>query len=313
MSKINPPLDQDRDNEWDFYFGRGGGSNKKRQISKANRLVQSLALRYSNCRQTEKRLFARNEVYDTVVQNGGRFLLFVNKKYIDVTRDEDEAIKKIMQSFRDVNKVTQVGERFVDPTIQPKFKQQQRVAKAETIEIITGRPKRRCIRPSAIEQPIVNSVVDALQVIMNDTTSNLPIDSQHSINRNLCLRAQRLEKIIESVRREHPLFCRKAMADETKLSLSEDSQQSINQNLHSRLQRLESLVTSLLGGQNGDINSGDKVADLNEYKEESDDEVTDEVVSGPSITGNACDHDEGTVEESFDAASGISDTKLGRK
>ncbi len=185
-------VDETKENVWDFYFGRGGASNQKRQVSKANNLVQSLAQRYSEVRQSEKRIFAKIEVYDMVVRNGGHFLLPVNKdELVDVTNDEEEAVSRIMQNFRDINKIRSTS--IVDPldnttTLVTKFGKSSKengtgailgtkkskttrtrrrsgstysakFGRRESIEQRPPRPKRRCIRPSIIEPPILENPV----------------------------------------------------------------------------------------------------------------------------------------------------------
>ena len=178
--------DEKKENEWDFYFGRGGASNHKRQVSKANNLVQDLALRYSKIRQTEKRIFAKIEVYDVVLRNGGHFLMPVNKELVDVTNDEEEAVSRIMQNFRDINKIrSTVGTNTSDRTtaapikfgnnqeekaIPPNATQKSKSTsgsiysakfgrKEIVIEHRPPRPKRRCLRPSIIEPPIIQNAV----------------------------------------------------------------------------------------------------------------------------------------------------------
>mmetsp|Transcript_13698 Transcript_13698/g.34451 ORF Transcript_13698/g.34451 Transcript_13698/m.34451 type:complete len:204 (-) Transcript_13698:11-622(-) len=158
--------------EWDFYFGRGGGSNKKRQVSKANILVHDLAFRYSYCSQTEKRLFAKNEVYDTVVKNGGTFFLVANKEIIDVTKDFDDTISRIMQSFRDINKSRRATSQTLSTNVEAKKVTNNKSMQSTSLNTKrvpslkkSSRPKRRCIRPSVIEPPEIDCVRDTLRVI----------------------------------------------------------------------------------------------------------------------------------------------------
>lgn len=195
--------DEKKENEWDFYFGRGGASNQKRQVSKANNLVQDLALQYSKIRQTEKRIFAKIEVYDVVLRNGGHFLMPINKELVDVTNDEDEAVRRIMQNFRDINKTrSTVGtntsdrttfaamkfgnnqeEKAMPPNATQKSKSTSesiysaKFGRKEIIEQRTPRPKRRCVRPSIIEPPIIqnavgNSMVTTGPTAVFDVTKN---------------------------------------------------------------------------------------------------------------------------------------------
>jgi hypothetical protein len=196
--------------EWNFYFGRGGAGNKKRQVSKANILVQDLALRYSYCRQTEKRLFAKKEVYDTVIRKGGAFInVEKNKTHVDVTADADEVITKIMQGFRDINKQCRKSPQL--PSTSLKTRKAQSI-KRSSASMSISRPKRRCIRPSVIEPPIVEYVRE-------------PPKLKNSLSAPI-------------------------MTDEITAELSRGSQQCTNQNLHIRIQHLENLAAMLMQQKN---------------------------------------------------------------
>ena len=310
--------DTSSNSEWDFFFGRGGGSNQKRQLSKANGLVHDLAGRYSYCRQTEKRLFAKNEVYDTVIRNGGTFFLLANKEFIDVTKDFDDTINRIMQSFRDINKSCRTSAQTistnnihvnVNTKKAPSFKHKQPSTilfptthtrdtnihnkslqytsvrtKTKRVPSIkkSPRPKRRCIRPSIIEPPVIECVRDALRVV--DTDKNIPngktqrktlITIGGEIN-TLCDDGESRNKFLEEERGSsiHQLavdvddafdervveppkldnsFSQLIMTDEIKAYLPTDSQQSVNLNLHSRVQRLENLVAMLMQQKNDEM------------------------------------------------------------
>lgn len=189
------------DEEWNFYFGRGGAGNKKRQVSKANILVQNLALRYNYCIQSEKRLFAKKEVYDTVIRKGGAFIYVEkNETHVDVTADADEIITKIMQGFRDINKQCRKSHQL--PSTSLKTKEAQSIERSSTSMSIS-RPKRRCIRPSIIEPPIIEYVREPLKlkssfsapIISDEIISDLPRDLQQCANQNLHIRIQRLETL----------------------------------------------------------------------------------------------------------------------
>jgi hypothetical protein len=185
------------DEEWNFYFGRGGAGNKKRQVSKANILVQDLALRYSYCRQTEKRLFARKEVYDTVLRKGGAFInVEKNETHVDVTADADEVITKIMQGFRDINKQCR---KLTSTSLKTEVQSIERSSTSMSV----SRPKRRCIRPSIIEPPIIEYLREPLKlkksfsapIISDEIISDPPRELQQRTNQNLHVRIQRLETL----------------------------------------------------------------------------------------------------------------------
>jgi len=272
--------------DWNFYFGRGGNWNQRRQVSKANALVQDLALQYSHCRQTEKRIFVKTELYDTVIRNGGSFYLVVNKEAVDVTDDADETINRIMQLLRDINKIHKTpstqkssqnvpkrlsGRRCVGSSLKTrKLSSTKRSSPTKTV----SRPKRRCIRPSVIEPPIIECVRGALRVAKNDKA--VPRVSTASVNNlgegitpdgageseensfdatgvlHLATNDLFDPLAVEAPKLENS-FSALIMADEITADLPMDSQQSINQNLHTRVQRLENLVAMLMQQKNDEM------------------------------------------------------------
>lgn len=282
--------DTSSNSEWNFYFGRGGGSNQKRQESKATCLLHDLAVRYSYCRQTEKRLFAKNEVYDAVIRNGGTFFLVANKEFIDVTKDFDDTINRIMQSFRDINKSCRTTARTVsakfDARKVPSFKRNSTILfpttrdtnnkskRVPSIKKSPKRPKRRCIRPSIIEPPVIDCVRDALRVVDTDKTTpngkphitigemNILCDNGESRNKSFEERGMCQvvvpaddafdERIVQPPKLDNS-FSQLIMTDEIKAHLPTDSQQSVNLNLHSRVQRLENLVAMLMQQKNDEM------------------------------------------------------------
>jgi hypothetical protein len=259
--------------EWNFHFGRGGGGNQKRQVSKANILVKDLALRYSYCRQTEKRLFAKKEVYDNVIRNGGVFFNVVNRKPVDITADADEVINRIMQGFRDINKHCRKSPQL--PLTSPKTRKSPLTKiSSPTMPIPISRPKRRCIRPSIIEPPIIESERDARSRVVK-TDKAIPSESSTPINlgtRNTpggigeprqksfnetgighLGTDDAFEKMAVEPPKLENSFSALIMTDEITADLPRDSQQSINQNLHNRVQRLENLVAMLMQQKNDEM------------------------------------------------------------
>jgi hypothetical protein len=276
------------DEEWNFYFGRGGQSNKRRKVSKANNLLQKLALRYSKCRQSDKRVFALKEVYEVVIKNGGKFYQIIDKKPVDVTKDEVESIKKIMQGLRDVNKHCKTAPLPPRSTRSPssprKGKESSPRKKKETPPIglkirkvpslkrtssITPvrRPKRTCVKPSIVEAPIIECVRDALNVaktsggIVGVVTGAVKVDEKNASSGCGGARQESCgsenNDILDMMAVEPPKlensFSALIMADEITADLPTDSQKNINQSLHARVQRLENLVAMLMQQKNEEL------------------------------------------------------------
>jgi len=252
---------------WNFCFGRGGGGNQKRKISKANMLMQDLAVRYGDCRQTEKRLFAKREVYDTVIRNGGKFYQVFNKKSVDVTADSDEVINRIMQGFRDINKCCKISPPL--PLTSSKTRKPTLIKRSSPV-IPTTRPKRRCIRRSIIEPPIIECVEGARSVVMPSKAIPREISLGDKNSRGGVGESRQktlfdetgicplptddaFEKMVLEPPKFENSFSALIMTDEITADLPMDSQQSVNQNLHTRVQRLENLVAMLMQQKNDDM------------------------------------------------------------
>lgn len=255
--------------DWNFYFGRGGDSNKKRKVSKANDLLTKLAHRYYKCSQSEKRIFAKKEVFDTVIKNGGKFLNMVNKEPVDVTSDVDESIKKIMQHFRDLIKLSKTSVPTPDPVLVSYSQKTKRTPRTTTMAssliMPPPRPKRLCVKPSVVEVPTIQCVRQALKSAKTEQASvdryrNTSVKAsiltvggkgpaQSPLGQKSPLRFAPSD-VFETLPVEPPKleesFSALIMADEMTAELPTDSQKNVNQNLHERVQRLENLVGMLM-------------------------------------------------------------------
>jgi len=229
--------------DWNFYFGRGGYGNQRRHASKANMLVFDLAARYSQCEHVEKRIFAKQEVYDKVIQNGGRFqTLKIDKSSKKETAteetDTDKIIAKIMQNFRDINKQ--------QPLSQPHISLQQQQPQQTPIPTPPRRPKRRCIRPSIVEPPEFFNLAERSNNNGYTDEQNQPKEANHNNA------FEEAANIVEPPKFEST-FSALIMTDELTSDLPTTSQRDINHNLHMRVQRLENLVTMLMQQKNDEI------------------------------------------------------------
>ena len=185
--------------EWDYYFGRGGSGNVRRKLSKGNSLAQKLALRYSECRPSDRRIFALKEIYEVVIKNGGKFYQIIDKKFVDITMKEVEVLLRIMQGLRDVNKHCKTAPLSPRSTLSPssprKGKESSPRKKKKTVrkgKESSPRKKKKtppiglkirkvpllkrgssitpvrrlestCVKPSIVEAPIIECVSDALK------------------------------------------------------------------------------------------------------------------------------------------------------
>nr|QQP23548.1 mating-type related plus 3 [Pseudo-nitzschia multistriata] len=272
-------MNDESNKEWTYYFGRGGACNQQRKQSKVVGLLQKLALRYNQCHREEKRLFAKCEVYNIVLEKGGSFFEITNKIAVDVTADEMKSTTKIMQVFRDINKRNKKSKGSAKAKKKPSFTsrtkknkpsfctlQTTRARESRTTKMkIKTQPKRRCVKPSIIEAPIMNCVRDALLMAsaksqsLPDTRTNKPglgtpvrgngselkrliAESNHRFSTNnetfdlMAVEPPQLENSFSAL----------IMADEVTTELPTDSQMSVNLHLHKRVQRLENLVGMLM-------------------------------------------------------------------
>ena len=258
-------------NSWNFYFGRGAQSNSQRKISKVNNLLNELAPRYSTCRQTEKRIFVKNEVYDVIKKNGGKFYQTIDKKPV-LTEDEDDSISKIMQCLRDITKTTRPSPRCRQPRKKEKPATCPKIGRAashkRTSSIIPARrSKRICVKQSTTKAPIVGCVSDALNCTNKSEgsvslgSSKVKVNEKKSSNGNGITRKKSCNSesndYLEILAAEPPKlensFSALIMADEITADLPTDSQININQSLHARVQRLENLVAMLMQQKNEEL------------------------------------------------------------
>lgn len=139
-----------------------------------------------------------------------------------------------------------------------------------------SRPKRRCIRPSVIEPPIIEIERDTHRTVVN-TDKAIPRESSTPINLGTRNTPGGVGESIQKAFNETSIRCHLAeaddafekmaveppklensfsaliMTDEITADLPRDSQESINQNLHNRVQRLENLVGMLMQQKNDEM------------------------------------------------------------
>jgi len=264
--------------EWNFYFGRGAENNKARKTSRANNLIQELAPLYIDprTRSSDKQTFAKQKVYDVVVNNGGRFI----EKDKNITADKVACIKKIMQGLRDCNKVVNKQCKPLPPSppksLLKKTRDESRVKKTpsncleiinvpslkRTSSIIPVRcQKRACVKLPIVEAPIIECVRDALNVAKisgENQADTVNIDEKKAPSGIRVAREEKCDNenkdILEIMALEPPQlensFSALIMTDEITADLPTGSLEEYKQSVHARVQRLENLVAMLMQQKN---------------------------------------------------------------
>lgn len=85
-----------------FYFGRGGLANKLRSGSTANAMLAKFAAVYQALDNKDKKSFVLKNVYRPTLSCGGKFVGVAEESRSPV--HEKDAVKKLMQALRDINK-----------------------------------------------------------------------------------------------------------------------------------------------------------------------------------------------------------------